>query len=83
MIEARLLSKIKASDARAALGLSQTRLAAMAHVASQVVVNGEKGRSIRRISAHNILQALNEERAKRGYAPLNIEDIDWKIQGEG
>jgi predicted transcriptional regulator len=83
ILEARQLSKIKASDARAALGLSQRDLARLAGVATQVIVNAEKGRSIRRISAHAILQALNECRAMRSESPLRIDELDWKIQGEG
>jgi DNA-binding XRE family transcriptional regulator len=82
-IEATLLSKIRVSDARAALGLSQRDLAELASVATQVVVNAEKGRLIRRMSAHALLQALNEQRASRNEAALHVDELDWKIQGEG
>lgn len=82
MLEASIL-KMRPSDARAALGISIHELARLADVSIQTVVNAEHGRVIQRLKAHALLKALNEQRATHNEPPLHIDELDWKIQGEG
>jgi len=77
--------KLKVSNLRAELQLTQVELAEMAGVARLVVVNAEATRRdvrISRLSAFAILDALNRARVQKGLSVLAFDDIEWKIQGE-
>jgi predicted transcriptional regulator len=81
--EAVQVKKIRLSDARAQLLLTQRALARLADVSPTVISNAELGYAIRRLSAHAILNALNAERNKKGWKTLDIEEIEWKVSGDG
>ena len=76
------LRKMRVSNARAELQLTQAQLAQLAHVARSVVFSAEKGQVISRLSAYAILNALNAVRAGKGLPELELADLDWKIQGD-
>lgn len=75
------VSKIRLDDARAQLVLTQSDLARRAGLVERTILNAEKGHIIRKINAYAILNALNEVRRERDMQPLDITDIDWKVQG--
>lgn len=79
MIEACLVKRIRVSDARAALDITQRDLAEKAGISHVAVRSAEQGQNIRRLTAHKILRALNEERRKHGLAPLDINDLELNI----
>ncbi len=81
MREALAVKKIKPSDARAELGLTQRELAALAGLTQSTIYKVEAGLSISRITAHALFKALNKERAAQGLHRLEFDRIDWKIQG--
>ena len=74
---------IKVANARAQCQLNTTQLAARAHITRKVVYKAEHGRPISRISAYAMLKVLNPIREDVGLPPLDIDDLDWVIQGEG
>ncbi|MFL5625929.1 MAG: helix-turn-helix domain-containing protein [Ktedonobacteraceae bacterium] len=80
--EAVQVNNMKLSDARAQLLLTQRGLAQKANVSPTVVSNAENGYPIRRLSAHAIFNALNDERSARNLPPLGFKQIEWKISGE-
>ena len=81
-VEAYQVKKIKVSDARSQLQVTQQELAQRAGISKVVVSNAENGYFIRRLSAHAILNALNAIRQERGMSPLDFDAMDWKVQGE-
>ncbi len=80
--EAAVAKKIKVSDARASLGVTQKQLAERAGLVRKVVYKAERGLFVSRLSAHAILRALNVERSRQNLQPLGMEDLDIKIQGD-
>lgn len=76
------LRKLRVSNVRAELQLTQAELAALARVSRTVVFYAEKGTVISRLSAYAILNALNVARANKGLPELELADLDWKIQGD-
>lgn len=74
--------KIRPSDARGRLLLTQEQLAHLAGVTAKVVSNAENGIAIRRLSAFAILNAINRKRTEQNLPTLEIDDLDWKIQGK-
>ena len=80
--EATALRKIRLKDARASLGLSQKELARLAGLHYHVIGNCERGGTIRLVSAHAILRALNEQRALRKIPQLTLKSLTWSIEGE-
>jgi len=73
------MSKEKLHRVRASLGLSQQALADLSGISKPTIVDAEKGRAIRLLSAYGILNALNEELKKRGRSELSIDAIDWNV----
>lgn len=80
--EAAVTKKIKVSDARAQLRLTQMQLADRAGLVHKVIYKAEHGLVVNRISAHAILNALNAERQRQGMPPLEMSDLRINIQGE-
>ena len=81
MLEVQVSSKIKLVDARAQLRLSIRKLAELAEVDPNTVLNAEHGAAVLRTTAYAILKALNEARTQEGKPPLELSDIDWSIRG--
>lgn len=80
--EAVQVKKLKLSDARANLGLTQRALATRAGVSPMVVSNAENGIAIRRLSAHALVNALNSVRREQGLEELSLYEIELSIAGE-
>lgn len=76
------VSKIRLRQARVQLRLSQVKLAQLAEVSERTIVHAEQGETIRELTAQAILDALNAARIDRGWNPLGLSDLDWKIQGD-
>lgn len=74
-----MATKQKLSYIRASLGLSQQALADRAGLAKSTIVDAEKGRPIRLLTAFAILNALNSLRAERGQPELAIDSMDWNV----
>ena len=77
------LKKVRAANVRAQCQLTQRQLAERAKVSRTVVYYAEKGIAISRISAYAMLNVLNPIRNDAGLPSLDIDDLDWKIQGDG
>ncbi len=77
-----LVKKVKPSDVRTELGLTQKELGALSGLSHVTIIRAENGISIQRLSAHAIFKALNKERVTQGLHRLKFEEMDWKIQGE-
>lgn len=66
---------------RAMLGLSQTKLAELAGLSPQTVLDAERGkRQIRLTSAYAILHVLNDFRSRQGLSELDIDSLDWNLE---
>jgi DNA-binding XRE family transcriptional regulator len=76
------MAKQRLSHVRASLGLTQVELAELSGVSKQTIVDAEKRRSIRLITAYAILNALNRERSQRGQPDLDIASLDWNVIGD-
>jgi DNA-binding XRE family transcriptional regulator len=76
------MAKQRLSHVRASLGLTQAELAELSGVSKQTIVDAEKRRSIRLITAYAILNALNRERSQRGQPDLDIASLDWNVIGD-
>lgn len=77
--------KLQLSNVRAQLQLTQNELARLAHISRTVVYWAEKRdrtHPVSRISAYAMLNILNPLRQDISLPALEIEDIDWYIQGE-
>ncbi len=74
--------KIKLTRARAQVRLSQQQLATRGKVSKRVIARAEAGEVISQLSAWGILNALNEERVARGMIPLELEQLEWNVEGE-
>jgi hypothetical protein len=77
------LVKLKVANVRAQCQLSTVELASLSHLDRKVIYKAEHGLAIRRVSAFAILDALNPKRRERGLPELDIDDLDWIIQGDG
>ena len=73
------MSKQRLSHVRASMGLSQADLADAAGIGKTTVVDAEKRRSIRLLTAYAILNALNKLRAEKGLPELTIDSLDWNV----
>src|SRR6266567_3897382 len=71
------VKKIRPGVARAQLGLTQVELAERSGISYKTIGAGENGAPIRLLSAVAILEAINQERIKRGMEPLDFEEVDW------
>jgi DNA-binding XRE family transcriptional regulator len=76
------MTKQRLSHVRASLGLTQAELAGLSGVSKQTIVDAEKRRSIRLITAYAILNALNSERSQRGQPDLDMASLDWNVIGD-
>lgn len=76
------MKRVRPSDVRAQLGLTQTQLAELAGITQKVVSRGETGGAITRLSAFAMLNVLNQKRQEKNLPPLEIDEMDWKIRGE-
>ncbi len=76
-----LVKKVKPSDVRTELGLTQKELGALSGLSHVTIIRAESGISIQRLSAHAIFKALNKERVAQGLPRLQFDMLDWKIQG--
>ncbi len=76
------MAKQRLSHVRAGLGLTQTELAELSGVSKQTIVDAEKRRSIRLITAYAILNALNSELSQRGQPGLQVDSLDWNVIGD-
>jgi DNA-binding XRE family transcriptional regulator len=74
-----MASKQKLSYIRASLGLSQQALADLAGLSKSTIVDAEKSRPIRLLTAFAILNALNNLRTERGQPGLTIDSMDWNV----
>ncbi len=84
LLEAVLVTqKIKLNRVRTQVGLTQQKLADVAHVSKRVIARAEGGRYISQLTAWAILNALNMEREKHKLLPLDYEQLDWKVKGDG
>jgi DNA-binding transcriptional regulator YiaG len=75
------VSTIALRDARTQVGLTQRELAALAHVHYNAISACENGRAMLRLTAYALLDAINEKRKARGWEPLTIDQIAWKLRG--
>jgi DNA-binding XRE family transcriptional regulator len=76
------MAKQRLSHVRAGLGLTQAELAELSGVSKQTIVDAEKRRSIRLITAYAILNALNSELSQRGQPSLQVDSLDWNVIGD-
>jgi DNA-binding XRE family transcriptional regulator len=76
------MAKQRLSHVRAGLGLTQAELAELSGVSKQTIVDAEKRRSIRLITAYAILNALNGELSRRGQPGLQVDSLDWNVIGD-
>ena len=74
------MAKERLSRVRASLGLSQEALANLAGLSKPTIVDAEKGRAIRLLTAYAILHALNGLRTQRGQPELTIDSLDWNVE---
>ncbi len=74
------MSKEKLSRVRASLGLSQETLANLSGLSKPTIVDAEKSRPIRLLTAYSILNALNELRLQRSQPELTIDSLDWNVE---
>ncbi len=74
------MAKEKLSHIRASLGLSQQALADRAGLSKTTVVDAEKQRPIRLLTAYAILNALNGLRTQRGQSELTVDSLDWSVE---
>jgi len=74
------MSKEKLSRVRASLGLSQEALANLSGLSKPTIVDAEKNRPIRLLTAYSILNALNEVRSQRSQPELTIDSLDWNVE---
>lgn len=79
MVEAYRVKKQQVNNVRAELGLTQEGLAERAGVSPTAIINAERGRPIRRLTAHKILKALNGERERTGKPALDIDELAWDV----
>lgn len=82
MVGNTLARKLKVSNARAELRLTQQNLADEAGISRGTVSSVEHGGIITRLNAFAILNALNKKREAAGKSSLSIDDLEWKVQGE-
>ena len=76
--------KQKLSNVRAQMRLTQEQLATLADVSRTIIYYGEtRKKPIGRISAYAILKVLNGLRQDHSLPALDIDDLDWRISGEG
>lgn len=73
------MSKVKLKRVRASLGLSQQALSTLSGVSKPTIVEAEKGRLMRLLTAYAILKALNSVRSQQGLPELTVDDIEWNI----
>ena len=73
------MSKVKLKRVRASLGLSQQALSDLSGVSKPTIVEAEKGRPMRLLTAYALLKALNEVRSQQELPELTVDDIDWNI----
>jgi DNA-binding XRE family transcriptional regulator len=76
------MAKQRLSHVRASLGLTQVELAELSGISKQTIVDAEKRRSIRLITAYAILNALNSIRSQRGQPDLDMDSLDWNVIGD-
>jgi DNA-binding XRE family transcriptional regulator len=77
-----LSRKLRVRNVRAELRINGDQLAQMADVARVVVWKAETGKTISRISAYAMLRVFNGLRRDFNLPDLDIDDLDWKIQGD-
>ncbi len=73
------MSMVKLKRVRASLGLSQQALSDLSGVSKPTIVEAEKGRPIRLLTAYALLKALNSVRTQEGLPELTIDDFDWNV----
>jgi DNA-binding XRE family transcriptional regulator len=71
----------KLNRIRASLRLSQQTLADRSGLSKTTIVDAEKGRPIRLLTAYAILDVLNEELRQRGQSEVTVDNLDWNVQG--
>jgi DNA-binding XRE family transcriptional regulator len=76
------MAKQRLSHVRASLGLTQAELAELSGISKQTIVDAEKRRSIRLITAYAILNGLNSVRSQRGQPDLDMDSLDWNVIGD-
>lgn len=77
-----MAKKLRVRNARAQLLLTQEQVAKRAGISGRVVWNAENGVAIRATSAYAILKVFNGLRVDSNLHDLDIDDLDWKIQGD-
>ena len=75
------MAKERLSHVRASLGLTQNDLAELSGISKPTIVDAEKRRPIRLITAYSILNAINSVRKQRGQSILSLDSIDWDVVG--
>lgn len=79
----RSLAIQKVANVRAQCKLSTVELATRSGLTRKVIYKAEHKLPIRRVSAFAILDALNIRRSELGFPALEIDDLDWVLQGDG
>lgn len=76
-------SKLRVRNVRAQLRLTQEQLRELSGISGPTLSRAETGKPIRALTAQRLLETLNTERAKRGLSELQLDDLDWVIEGDG
>jgi transcriptional regulator with XRE-family HTH domain len=74
--------KLRLRYVRTELGLTQYQLYQLSGVSEPTISRAEAGKPLRALSAQRLLKALNAQRKAQGMGELDIDDLDWVIDGD-